>query len=183
MEHQLNDQEIQFIKDFYTENGTQYCAENLGVDVETIRKKARALKLKVSHDARTKISKINYYSNYPHLDPLLAEKIFSEWPDIWVYLLGYIWADGHLEKNTYRVRLGVKEEDGEHIKNILSQNEIFNFIKIRPQKRKRENWKDTIVFEFSDKNIYSKLKEFNYLEKSRAQASILDIIPQDKIHL
>ena len=176
-------EQTDFIRINYPIHGSIYCANILKIDAHKIYRKAERLKIYLTPEGKKETYSARYEKNFPQINHDVSGKLFSEWPDIWVYLLGFIWADGHLEKKSFRIRMTIQREDADHIINHIKNNEYLNFIKFRYINKRQETWKNMVCFSFSNKKIYNILKNLNYVEKSIKEPLILDILPPNKIPL
>ena len=183
MRHTYTSAEKEFIRNNYPTKGSEFCAKELNLPARKIQKQADYLGVKITNGLRSQLVKDNYHKNFPNVDENLSERLFEDWPNFWVYFLGYLWADGTLEKGTFRTSLKINEEDGRHIISLIEKNKEFSFIKIKWLKKRQETWKDSYQFRFSNKNIYLKLLEMGYGNKSKGKHLVLDFIPENKKHL
>ena len=141
-----NEKEI--IKQNYLNHDDEYCAKILN-------RTKRAVK-----DIR-RVYNLNRPKKY--IINIEFEKYLNE-PEF-VYLLGYIWADGHLSKKGHSINLQIKKSDGDSIKSII---EKFGKWSIKNYDRKAPHGKiETYThFYINDKKFHDFLKTFNYQSKS-----------------
>lgn len=92
------------------------------------------------------------------------------------YLLGFLWADGHINKKTNEITLEIKTEDYLDILdclNIVGEWNIYT--------RKRGQWKEVTKIYTSDKKLKCFLSDNDYINKNNPNL-ILSIIPHDLKH-
>jgi hypothetical protein len=178
--HTYTQYEKEFIIKFYASNGGDYCSKHLNIPPKKIKKIANYWGLILNKDLKIQLQKDAYYRRYKNKDVNLANDLFTSWPDFWVYLLGYIWADGCLEKDSYRINLKIAVEDGKHVERMLQNSNIKNIMTTRLISKAKESWKDTLEIRITDKNIHQKLCEFGYNMKSTVSPIILDVLPETK---
>jgi len=97
------------------------------------------------------------------------------------YFLGYFWADGYLSKQgkTKSVLvLEIVEKDANSIKHIIDKIGIFSFWQRKTDNRIDQKRQKSTIIRVSNKNLYSFLVEFNYLnKKNQSFKKILEYIP------
>ena len=183
MRHTYTDEDRAFIINNYSSNGTEFCAKELGVTPKSVAHQASKLGLKITDKLRGQLVRDTYYRANIKLTENFHDKLFSEWHDFWVYLLGYLWADGNLEKGCNRINFNIAEKDGEHIISLIKKYPEFDFIKYKFIKKRQETWQNLYRFRFSDKNIYLKMVKMGYASKSKGDFTVLNFIPEEKKYL
>jgi intein/homing endonuclease len=94
------------------------------------------------------------------------------------YLLGFIWADGHVNRKGY-IELTILQEDAKQISPIIQHVQGF-----RKKQNNKLNRKPTISFICRDKDFVSKLLELDFNNKSYCEpSSILKNIPKENHYL
>lgn len=96
-----------------------------------------------------------------------------------VYLLGFLWADGHVDKK-YGIKLEIKTSDFNVIKPLFQYYGFKNF-----KERYRSNSKNSQTsFYIGNKSLNIYLQELEYREKSYiAPSRVLNIIPKHNHYL
>lgn len=97
-----------------------------------------------------------------------------------VYVLGFIWADGHVNitNNKGRIILNIVKEDFEYIKNVFDNVGIWSYKEIIPKNRKTQ-----MCIRLYNLNFATFLYEHDYKNKSYVSADkILSKIPDDLKH-
>jgi hypothetical protein len=159
--HEWTDKEIEFLKNEYPSNNRQYCIDKLGISLEEIVYKIRKLKLK-----KNKSLKYNEF-----------DKIISPYT---TYVLGFMWADGHIKNDGRHFNVGGVKEDIDEIEHIFKHLGNWG---VSIQDRSKHGWRTAKYLIGSNKEIYSYLIEHDYGIKSQASADkILSKIPDDLKH-
>ncbi len=96
------------------------------------------------------------------------------------YLLGYIWADGHIVKyklGNYNIQIYTKESDSENLINMCNATGKWNIYVRNIRERSKEK---SVTLSTSNKDIYNFLLNHGYGSNSKISAdSILNVIPKD----
>lgn len=79
------------------------------------------------------------------------------------YILGLIWADGHVAKKYNRVTISLVEEDMFSLLNIFENTGYWNIYYSNNEKR---NYKNQMRMSISDKDFKNFLVNYNYITKS-----------------
>jgi len=87
------------------------------------------------------------------------------------YILGFLWADGYLCGRNPSVRLEIKQDDGDNIKDLLSEWTLYK------NPPKKENWSPTYVFS-RGKNYANFLEDLDY-KKKESCIKVLSTIPTE----
>lgn len=164
--------EVKILLKNYNSKGGNYCHKILPkYTPNQIRAKAQSMGLKVNH----KLSN-SYIQNREDMSHFLNIKSY-----IVAYFLGFLWADGTVDKKTNNIRFKIVNEDFLHIK-----KEIFSLAKswrLRIHNDGNPNHKEQAVLEISNKQLRDFLVENDYLIKSGASADkILSKIPEHLQH-
>ena len=179
----FTEEQIDFIKQNYPDNGGDFCAKALNIPKWRVMKKASRLKLKLTEDLYNKIQTTKWELEWKQRHEKRQKLEFDNFicnvntPES-IYFLGFLWGDGHLEKLTNRISININKEDGESLLN--------NFIKVLPfkvttRKTNRYNKKcsDQMCFRINNKFIHDFLKDNDYLIKSGTSPNkILSFIPE-----
>lgn len=163
----------QFLKENYPKHGSLFCANKLNLTQQQIRGKARLLKLYINPQQRSLLSsKANKHSNTRcGVNPQKFLQLNT--PHI-CYILGFLWADGYLIKNTnksqYRICVEISNKDFDNIFYIFSKVGTWTVSTIKQNKR----------IQISNKMIYSFLLDHDYILKStKAPTKILNKLPNN----
>ena len=57
MRRDWTEEEINFLREFYPKQGRKYCGEKLNRSIESVRRKAESLGIKLEKEARSRISR------------------------------------------------------------------------------------------------------------------------------
>jgi len=170
-------EEEDFVKENYIKLGRTACAHALDRSNSSIKSLARRLGIKCSKDQILKAQsrrKKNIYT--------VNEKLFiSEISEETAYLLGFLWADGHLhihrgntENYNYRTKMQILKNDAIQISSLFDQTgkwgKHFRIDKKNGNESISFNCSNPILGEFLEKHDY-KIKSFVSPHK------ILSIIP------
>jgi hypothetical protein len=95
------------------------------------------------------------------------------------YILGLIWADGYVEKNSNRVTVSIIEEDMENIKYIFKETGFWLEDYFNNEKRK---FKNQLRLSISDKYFSEFLSQNDFKEKSKKSPyKVLSLISSKNI--
>lgn len=168
-----------FIRKYFPIFGRSYCCEKLNKRITDIE--AFVLRAGIKSNPITEFNSSLYIDHYINL-----------WtPDI-VYILGLIWADGHLRKhskNAYQINFTLTENDAKTV--IYNLEKFYPFLwkhyKIKPSiaeiNGRKLVSKPAMAFVLSDKYIGKFLYDNDYHIKSGASADkILGKIPDHLKH-
>lgn len=173
--------EIDFLKNNYGNLTRDECSKIIGRTKLAIRSKAVELGIKNTKEQISRKQSEGAKKESGEFN--VNEKLFIENPnEITAYLLGFIWADGHLrvEKSktghiNYRIVIGINEEDGKYIKNLLDTTG-----KWAHNTQKRKIGKNIATFTCSNNILGKYLYDNDYESKSRGSADkILSKIPDN----
>lgn len=94
------------------------------------------------------------------------------------YFLGFLWADGYLNKNTNEVSIGIISKDMDILFPTFKKIGIWN-----KYEYKRKKWQQQTEIKFSNFYIHEFLKNNDYLDKStKSPEKILSKIPEELKH-
>ena len=157
-------EEMQFLKNNYPDNGLLFCYEGLKQKRTkfAIQAKVRFLKLKLSKERLSEKSRNNTINNSKSK---LNSELFKSLncPEI-VYFLGFFWADGHISKSKNSIELSIHKRDGDDLKNMLYKIGNWKFDYSR---------KIYSRFRSHDRDTQSILKSLGYLYKSNSSPDII----------
>lgn len=161
MKHKWSEDEINFLIKEYPLTDRYHCSDVLGIPIEQIVYKIRVLNLK-------KEKSLNYSE---------FEKITNSYV---AYVLGFMWADGHVRNDGRHFNVGGVKEDIDEIEPLFFK--LGNWGK-SIQDRSKNGWKTAVYLIGSNKEIYNFLIEHDYNKKSKISADkILSKIPDDLKH-
>lgn len=102
------------------------------------------------------------------------EKFFSEWSPEMAYVLGFIYADGNMSRNAYKIRISSKDRQIlEDIKRVMSSTHS-----IKEESNKFGTW---YTLSISNKKIYSDLRKLGvYPNKSLSMR--MPKVPKELVH-
>lgn len=170
----------EFLIKNYSKIGSRICAESLKLKISSICNKAYKLKLKVNSKVRSK-----NYSNSRRKTLLTDEyqKIANDFINFntpeHVYVLGLIWADGHISKNRNRITCSIVQEDGENLKDIFLKVAPWQIRIINKKSKDGYKRKPQMCFQISNYILTDFLKNNGYISKSWESADkILSKIPE-----
>ena len=159
--YKWNEDEINFLTKEYPLTDRYHCSDVLGIPVEQIVYKIRVLNLK-------KEKSLNYTE---------FENITNSYT---AYILGFMWADGHVTNDGRHFNIGGVKEDIDEIESLFFK--LGNWGK-SIQDRSKNGWKTAVYLIGSNKEIYDFLIEHDYGKKSKISADkILSKIPNDLKH-
>lgn len=161
MKHKWNEEEINFLIKEYPLTDRYHCSDVLGIPVEQIVYKIRVLNLK-------KEKTLNYSEFEEIINPYTA------------YVLGFMWADGHVRDDGRHFNVGGVKEDIDEIEPLFFK--LGNWCK-SIQDRSKNGWRTALYLIGSNKEINNFLIEHDYRNKSHKSADkILSKIPADLKH-
>lgn len=100
-----------------------------------------------------------------------------------IYILGFLWGDGHLVKPGRSVSLEIQVADGVELKPVLGSSGKWRS-RIRSRNRYGVKMKDSMGFFCNDKDFYELLLSCSYDQKSFVSPTkILALIPSDLRYL
>jgi intein/homing endonuclease len=174
-------EELEFLLSNYAKSGIKYCAENLNKSCNSIQKKASNLGLKVDNEIATylrsnwvKESWKKRSDSKKNLDRILNVSIDDIYNNsTFLYILGYIWGDGHIHNvgisKTNSLSLEVTKEDG-----LDMYDKMLSVINWNVYYRKRSNRKEQICFTICNRVLIEYLVSLDFHKKSYKYPVILD---------
>jgi hypothetical protein len=172
----FTDTEKQYLIENYFKIGATHCSKNLGRSRHCIRQHAKQLNLKLD---RGEICRYVFQKEYEDFSVNPRPFIESDcMTPIHAYLLGLIWADGHISKNGYTTTVCFVETDGDDILPIFKKSGKWSIYKNKP-KSKREGIPHYAPAT-SNRPLLEFLKSKGYSAKSTQSAiDILKVIPNN----
>lgn len=174
-------EELEFLLSNYAKSGIKYCAENLNRSDKSIQKKASKLGLKVDietilhlRSSRVKESWEKRNDSEKNLNKILNVSIEDIYNDpTFIYILGYIWGDGHIHNGgvgkTNSLSLEIIKEDGTDI-----YDKMLSVINWNVYYRKRGNRKEQICFTICNRMLIEYLVSLDFHKKSYNYPVILN---------
>jgi hypothetical protein len=100
-----------------------------------------------------------------------------------VYILGILWADGHIRvnKSTKMVSINCVEKDMEEIKNVFMKTGDWIYSNPIKKYHKEKEVKTQRKLSTTTWNFYDLLYEYGYNNKENGEITVLDLIPKDLI--
>lgn len=131
---QMQPAELQFIRDRYELDGATAIAKQLGRNITTVVKRARAMGLRATQN------QVQGWVTRKQNNPILNERAFEFLNEDTAYCFGWIWSDGNIYKapgtNYDRIGIEVQEQDLivlEHIKKVIGYTgNIHRYQRDRP---------------------------------------------------
>lgn len=177
--------EVIFLENNYSTYGVKYCMTNLGRTKGAICAKARKLNLLVEINTKlvniSKTRKINNYKKYDVNNIITINNKYA------AYFLGYLWADGNLNKtNSHLTSINLIKEDADFLYSILTLissgwtigKEIKKYWKNCAGEIKQAKNQRTI--RSYSQELYNFLIENDYANKSQSNFNkIWNIIPNN----
>lgn len=167
-------EEENFLKEFYELNGSKFCAKHLNKTALSILNKAHDMNLKANLS-----SIFQKLRSKPNNEFNVNADIFIQPTSLEVcYILGLIWADGHVSKNRcYSITLSCQREDGNVFESIFVKTGKWRIYKY---KKAQETWQDQTIFTTTNKPLSLFLESMDYKIKSFSnQEKILSVIPKN----
>lgn len=167
----------QFIQDNYLKFGITYCANHLNSSVWFVNKQANKFGLFLTNKAISNIKKNSKWKkdNEYKVNPRGFIDFNSREH---VYILGFLWADGHVNKDRYRINCCVQARDFKYLKSIFQSTGEWDIRNVTFRKK----FKSTLA-QTSNRTLWEFLVENDYLIKSDASPDkILSKIPENLRH-
>jgi len=152
-----SDNDLKFLNDNYVKYGVDYCVEKLKVNRRRIISKANSLGLKtnviIKSESKNK-PKVNY------------ELFSTEFTKESVYILGLLWADGHVRQDKKTISISCVQSDIEEV--IPTFLKTGKWLISNPIKKyfKGNEVKTQIKISTTTWGLFKILKKYNYLTKS-----------------
>lgn len=187
-------EQTNWLIDNYPNLGLEKCVEYLKMKESSVKRKILYLRLRLNKDKYKESRKsiyINKSKNHFIKKQEYIEKIdwnsFLDLNDETIYLLGYIWADGHLRKSksgAYSLIFSIAEEDGVTIEHIADKFGYIKKFKKHVYQSKRKNEKPMMHFAIYDWELGHYLYLLDFHNKSFCEPNkLLSLIPEDKHYL
>lgn len=174
-----------FIKDNYSEKGSKYCSDALGISRERIVKHAAHIKVQLRPELRRQWKSEDLKSLNRSYGIDINQFLKIEKAEV-AYFLGFLWADGYVKifprrsGGNYVIRLMFAKEDYLILKDTFQKLGNYN---VYPIKKQKESWKDAVVIVIGNKILAEFLSGLDYEIKSTASPTkILSKIPEHLKH-
>ena len=177
----FNQEQIEFIKEYYQKEGSVYCAEKLGFTPKQINVKASKIGVKVNPEIKKRnrrliqtgkpkqsIEKYNVNALY-FIQPSTPEAS---------YLLGFLWADGYLYNKVNKISLELVTKDMDEIEHLFQKSG-----KWVTAYRERPNRQPQSAIMTNNLHLYNFLKKHDYESKHYISADkIIEHLPEYLVH-
>lgn len=181
MKRKYDNKTLEFLNAYYPSLGAKYCSEQLNLCINYVYQLCAKYKIRVGKEKRSNNSKIKKEK------PLEKYKVnpnqfISEFTPISVYILGLIWADGHVSKNpkTRSISLATTYPDANTFIPLFLKTGNWSIYSYKH--KNNPTWKLTCQIVTSNKYINDFLLQHGYLSKNNNSADlILSKIPE-KLH-
>lgn len=172
-----SNEEILYLKTNYPTMGSKHCSNFLNRHPKNIVRKANKMGIKCTNDCKKETMQKVYTSmrnNY--------SQFFNCKTPEFCYLLGYLWADGHLTGK--KVELSIIKKDGIVVKKILDTIGIHYSLHKKRSKIDKYGIKRQAIFTFYfGMNLHDLLFSLGYKNKSFiSHQKIMEFIPKENLH-
>lgn len=180
-----------FLRQYYSENGADWCSERIGVNRKKIVSRANQMGIKLNRSVKCAIISRTRPQKTSDEYSVNPEQFFSIKTPEAAYILGLLWADGYVlhrspvDKKTgyiheeYRIQLGSTYDDFVQFLPILERVGRWRTTYIKASKRRKRQGKATI----SNRPLTDFLIANDYSSKSTASAcKILSLVPDHLRH-
>jgi len=153
--HIYTTEETNWIINNYPIHGSKYCAEKMKLSIEQVRGKVSRMKL-------NKADKINV----EQFKNIKTKEV--------AYIMGFIWADGHVTKKTKcRIHVNIVKEDMEEIKNIFFETGKWN------HHNRKYQYREQGQIDIGSKSLHKIFCDYDYQHKSHISPfKIIESIPE-----
>lgn len=163
---------IEILNNCYAENGAEFCSKLMPFSVAQIRNKAKNLGIKLH---KKTLSLILSKRKTARKTNIYLDQFIEITDKFSAYIFGFLWADGHLDKNNYTIRLEIMKKDFEDIMYIFDETKSWRYAE-----RTRINHQPVISATISSKVFCEYLQQLDLCEKSKISANkILSKIPDN----
>lgn len=175
--------EIDFLKNNYSDKGANFCSKSLNRNYWSIISKAGRLGLRISKELKSK--QMKRCSKMERTRPKNAKSVdLNQFIDIKskeiAYILGLIWADGHIHK--YKVSVTSLKTDLEQIYPFFMKTGEWSMFCVK-QKRYEVQCQEVMSIYSSNKEMANIFTEYDYHVKSdKSACKVLSKIPENLQH-
>jgi hypothetical protein len=179
-------EEVEFLLSNYITKGVKYCADNLNRSDKSIQRKASKNGLKVDSETikslrsdyvkKSWLKRTDSENNLSNILNVSINDIYNN--PTFLYILGYIWGDGHIHNGgigkVNSVSLEIVKDDGLDI-----YDKMLSVIKWNVAYRKRNNRREQISFSICNRILIEYLVSLEFHRKSYNYPIILDNLSFD----
>lgn len=167
----LSQEQKTFIKENYPSMGALYCAEKLNIKKYQVHNFAHKQKIKIDNE--------KYLKSYNRKHIFKLENFSTKIDQYSAYILGFIWADGYLNKNNgFSINIEILTKDAEQLKYIFLKTGDWCFYNINSPSKKK--WQPQTKIQCNNKELFNFLKDNDYVDKSISSPDkILSKIPKE----
>ena len=163
-----SDNDLKILNDNYVKYGVDYCVEKLKVNRRRIISKANSLGLKtniiIKSESKNK-TKVTY-------------ELFNNFTKESVYVLGLLWADGHIRKESKTTSISCIESDINEVIPIFLKT--GNWLISKPIIKNNKKSKTQKKLYTTTWGLYEILKQYGYINKTNGcPIQMLNKIPDD----
>jgi len=171
------EEEIQFLKINYPLKGVKFCSDKLNKSYDKIYSKVAKLKLKVNKETKL-INRVQRDNNTRYEYSQFFDCKIPEF----CYLLGYLWADGHIHKSG--ISMEINKDDALIVKSILDYLDIHYTLYQRKQSIDSRGVPRNAQYTFGfGINFKLFLESLNYDKKSYiSHKKVIEYIPKENLH-
>lgn len=182
----LTQEELDFLKQYYPSKGAKFCSIKLNRSESSIRNICFRNGIKLSEEYKKYIYKLvgekssetkSKSNKIYKVNP--AQFLSPNTPEV-AYILGLLWADGHVRKSGYyhSIVISCLREDLLEIKNIFERTGDWRYYEQQAKDRRPQ-----LQIQTSNKILVNFLQDNDYTAKSTASAcKILSKIPEHLQH-
>lgn len=179
MTKKWTNEEIEWLIKNYPTNGTKYCANFLNKTIPQINSKRQKLQLHLTQETNSKINKQRHQDFMTDKYKNMAQNFIDCKNPEHVYILGFLFADGYVDKNSNRIACSITRKDGDILESIFNKTGNWN---IRYYEGNTST-KPQTIFRISNSILHKFLLENDYKVKSWESADkILSKIPEHLQH-
>jgi len=169
----MSNENIEIIKKYYPTYGFKKCMELTNLDRSQIRNLTYRLGIKIEN-----IGKYLKENRTRKCSDVCVDSLTTNITPESSYMLGFLWADGHVSKSVCRISLSIQKEDMDILKETFDNVIDWNYYKVK----EKNGWKPVIMAYTGHKILHKFLVDNDYSEKSTKSAcNILKHIPE-KLH-
>lgn len=171
-------EEVDFLKENVDKFGVEICAQKLNRPLQGVINKVNRLGLRINYRCKAsqeEIDNLQFKSSFINLN---LDFTTAEFPKELAYFIGFLWADGYVNKKSKRIAIEIVEEDGKLLEPIFMKLCTFSIYK-----RHRKGRKPTVTFFNSNKNVIDTLYILGKYPKSvENHSKVLNFVPE-KYHI
>jgi hypothetical protein len=156
----------------------------LGKPLKQIKYKCHNLGLKLSKEMFLKSQLEMHKKKLKKYTLPIALSFINFKNPYFVYLLGFVWAEGFFDEPTKTVSIEISTEDEAEITKICSKTIKWRtFYRHRETAEKNGKIRHSITYKISNKIIFNFFKKYDYLNRVKKEpVKILSKIPKEMLH-